>query len=150
MNCKEFENNMIAFVEDALPSIKSTEMQEHIDNCVACKKLFQEVKSTFSLLDDNSIPDMKPFFMTRLEQRLENENVEYTIGTKLRWLYSAAAVVVMLLGVALGITIGKNITPVQLSDNSQQYEMIQDTDAEDFGLISFNDYTIESYILEDE
>lgn len=151
MNCKDFEKNMIDFIEGALSKTMQIEMQEHIDNCDHCKSVFQDVKSTYSLLHNEDKPEMKPFFITRLEQRIENEKESAIPVISLKWIYSTAAAAIIVIGLVLGITIGKNISPAQFADNySNDSEIQSDYSDDDFGLISYNDYTVESYILEEE
>ncbi|MEA3504106.1 MAG: zf-HC2 domain-containing protein [Bacteroidota bacterium] len=151
MNCKDFEKNMIDFIEGALSKAMQIAMQEHIDNCNRCKRVFQDVKSTYSLLGNEDKPELKPFFMTRLEQRIENEKENGIPVVRLQWLYSTAAAAIVVIGLALGVTIGKNISPAQLVDSYSQNSEIEFNDSgEDFGLISYSDYSVESYILEEK
>lgn len=55
------------------PERASTRVRAHIEDCESCGKELDELKATMALLDTWESPEPNPYFMTRLEARLQEE-----------------------------------------------------------------------------
>ncbi len=73
MDCREFCDKHVAFVDDTLPGIDLVRMQRHIAECESCAK--QDAKVRRALLLFRNLPSIEPSpdFSERLEARLRRE-----------------------------------------------------------------------------
>jgi hypothetical protein len=73
MDCREFFDKHVAFVDDTLPGIELVRMQTHIAECDICAK--QDAKVRRALLLFRNLPSIEPSadFSQRLEARLRRE-----------------------------------------------------------------------------
>jgi anti-sigma factor RsiW len=73
MDCREFFDKHVAFVDDTLPGIELVRMQTHIAECENCAK--QDAKVRRALLLFRNLPSIEPSadFSERLEARLRRE-----------------------------------------------------------------------------
>jgi len=77
MNCKEFSNHLIDFVEGNLSSSEEIRMKEHIKKCDKCRLKLTKIKKTIALLKEDKVPPLGyakknalfPLVMERLEER---------------------------------------------------------------------------------
>jgi hypothetical protein len=71
MDCREFSDQHLAFVDDTLPGIELVRMQRHIVECEGCAK--QDAKVRRALLLFRNLPSIEPSadFASRLEARLK-------------------------------------------------------------------------------
>jgi hypothetical protein len=72
MDCREFCDQHLAFVDDTLAGIELVRMQRHLAECDGCAK--QDAKIRRSLLLFRNLPSIEPSrdFSARLEARLKN------------------------------------------------------------------------------
>jgi hypothetical protein len=72
MDCREFCDQHLAFVDDTLAGIELVRMQRHIAECACCAK--HDAKIRRSLLLFRNLPSIEPSpdFSARLEARLKN------------------------------------------------------------------------------
>jgi hypothetical protein len=73
MDCREFFDRHVAFVDDTLPGIELVRMQTHIAECENCAK--QDAKVRRALLLFRNLPsiELSADFSQRLEARLRHE-----------------------------------------------------------------------------
>jgi len=73
MDCREFCDNHVAFVDDTLAGIELVRMQRHIAECESCAKHDARVRR--ALLIFRNLPSIEPSadFSQRLEARLRQE-----------------------------------------------------------------------------
>jgi len=71
MDCRDFQENHFAFVDDTLPGIKLVGMQMHLLECEKCAK--QDAAVRRSLMLFRNLPPIEPSldFSVRLQQKLE-------------------------------------------------------------------------------
>ena len=71
MDCREFRNKHVMFVDDLLPAVDMTAMQQHLDKCLRCSRQHTSIRR--SLLVVRNLPPIEPSpeFMARLNARLE-------------------------------------------------------------------------------
>ena len=87
MDCREFCDQHLAFVDDTLAGIELVRMQRHIAECEACAK--HDAKIRRALLLFRNLPSIEPSrdFNARLESRLKHCQEEQLAMTQrnLRW-----------------------------------------------------------------
>jgi hypothetical protein len=102
MDCREFNDQHLAFVDDTLAGIELVRMQLHLAECRSCAK--QDAKVRRALLLFRNLPSIEPSadFSERLEARLkatENDNLFLTTQRNLRRSAIAATIAsAMMLG----------------------------------------------------
>ena len=71
MDCREFRNKHVAFVDDLLPAVEMDALQRHLRLCSRCSR--QDTAVRRSLLLVRNLPPIEPSpdFMARLNERLE-------------------------------------------------------------------------------
>jgi len=71
MDCREFREKHVGFVDDTLPGIDMEEMQRHLQACPRCSRHDTTVRR--GLLIVRNLPRIEPSadFMARLNERLE-------------------------------------------------------------------------------
>jgi hypothetical protein len=71
MDCREFRNKHVTFVDDLLPAIEMEAMQRHLGVCSRCSRHNTAIRR--SLLLVRNLPPIEPSsdFMARLNARLE-------------------------------------------------------------------------------
>lgn len=117
MDCREFNDLHLAFVDDTLAGIELVRMQLHLAECRSCAK--QDAKVRRALLLFRNLPSIEPSadFSQRLEARLkasQNDNLFVTTQRNLRRGAIAAAVAsAMMLGY-IGTTLYESNAPRDL------------------------------------
>lgn len=146
MKCKEIHNQISPYLGGLLDEKRLELFESHLDGCVLCKQLVNEVSATMISADDEQrlLPD--PFLSTRLLQEIENR-AENRLFTRIQRILQPVAIVTMLfIGAYLGIGLGNSF-------RSNQDELIK---AESETLIAdflFNDIdyeSIELFLLEEK
>ncbi len=71
MDCREFRDKHVAFVDDLLPAVEMDALHGHLRICTRCAK--QDVAVRRSLMLVRNLPSIEPSpeFMARLNRRLE-------------------------------------------------------------------------------
>lgn len=69
--CAGNESKLAALLLD--PEAAPAEVRAHVEECESCTKELDELKSTMALLDAWQAPEPSPYFMTRLEARMQEE-----------------------------------------------------------------------------
>src|SRR5215210_1910672 len=87
MDCREFSDHHLAFIDDTLAGIELVRMQLHVAECRSCAK--QDAKVRRALLLFRNLPSIEPSadFSERLEARLkasQNDNLFPTTQRNLR------------------------------------------------------------------
>lgn len=70
MNCNGVREQL---VDVAAGAEASADVQKHVDSCSACAETLNELRSTMALLDEWQAPEITPYFDTRLQARLREE-----------------------------------------------------------------------------
>ncbi len=70
MDCREFRNKHVAFVDDLLSAVEMDAMQRHLTNCSSCSR--QDIRVRRSLMLVRSLPPIEtsPEFMSKLNARI--------------------------------------------------------------------------------
>jgi len=103
MNCHDlkskmpdllFDSELMIAEESALPqsmsgsvteSAASEAIRQHLAGCAECRGELEELRSTISLLDAWRAPEPNPYFLTRLNARLDEEREAAPVGWPLSW-----------------------------------------------------------------
>jgi anti-sigma factor RsiW len=82
MDCREFCDQHLAFVDDTLAGIELVRMQRHITECESCAK--QDAKIRRALLLFRNLPSIEPSanFSHRLEARLKECQTEQLVHSQ--------------------------------------------------------------------
>jgi len=113
MNCKTLHTKIIFFNEGSLPSWEMEEIKIHLENCSDCVAFANEMKKTLAVIENEKMPQLNPFFYTRVKARLENqaENVALARQTPVlvRILQPALFSLLLLAGIYTGVKIGQPV-----------------------------------------
>jgi putative zinc finger protein len=115
MDCREFKQKHVAFVDDLLPGLDLVQMQRHLIECEQCSHHDTQIRR--ALLVVRNMPEIRPSadFSTRLETRLRLVRPETTFGDRATGhprltTFTAIATGVIAAGV-LSITMVQSATP---------------------------------------
>jgi hypothetical protein len=116
--CTEMEAKLADLLLD--PETVPAKVTAHVAECDSCGKKLEELRATMALLDHWEAPEPNPYFLTRLNARLDEERQAAPAGwferLRARWTYgpqlharplAAMALTVVLLlggGTYLGLT----------------------------------------------
>lgn len=70
-NCAGKDAKLAAMLLD--PETAPAKVRGHVEECEDCGKELDELKATMALLDVWETPEPRPYFMTRLEARMQEE-----------------------------------------------------------------------------
>lgn len=117
-NCAGMDAKLADLLLD--PAAATERVQRHVAGCEHCRRELDELRATMSLLDTWKGPEPSPYFLTRLQARLEEERAAAPTGwwarlrasfvygpaTHLRPLAAMALTILLLLGggTYLGVT----------------------------------------------
>jgi hypothetical protein len=101
MDCREFSDKHLAFVDDTLAGIELVRMQRHIAECEGCCK--QDAKIRRALLLFRNLPAIEPSegFSDRLEARLQEARHDDALLATTRRNLTRGAVVASIASVAM-------------------------------------------------
>ncbi len=136
MKCKDVHKNLIFYIDRELSSAKNKEIEEHLSGCEKCSKLYNEIKSTMSVVENEKNIETNPFLYTRIKQKLDDidKNTTKPIFAiqKRRLLQPALVTFIIAIGVFIGVSIG-NSFPVKnnnIADNQSEQYYINDLQQE--------------------
>jgi anti-sigma factor RsiW len=110
MDCREFCDQHLAFVDDTLAGIELVRMQRHLAECESCAK--QDAKIRRALLLFRNLPSIEPSpdFYPRLEARLRSARHDDLFVTTHRSMRRAAVAATVASAIMLGY-IGTTLYP---------------------------------------
>jgi anti-sigma factor RsiW len=110
MDCREFCDQHLAFVDDTLAGIELVRMQRHLAECESCAK--QDAKIRRALLLFRNLPSIEPSpdFYPRLEARLRSFQHDDLFATTQRSMRRAAVAATVASAIMLGY-IGTTLYP---------------------------------------
>jgi anti-sigma factor RsiW len=82
----------------------SPEMNNHLANCTSCQDKLAELQQTMALLDEWQAPTPSPYFDTRLQARMREEQANPRPGW-LQWMRKPALALALTLLVVVGGTV---------------------------------------------
>ncbi|MEP6491654.1 MAG: zf-HC2 domain-containing protein [bacterium] len=72
MDCREFRNNHVAFVDDLLPAVTMDAMHQHVTRCSRCSRQDTSIRRSLFLVRNLKPIEPSADFMARLNARLES------------------------------------------------------------------------------
>ena len=75
MDCREFHEKHLEFVDDTLPGIELIGMQMHLNECDGCARQDATVRRSLMLFRNLPAIELSPDFSVRLQQRLHEVKV---------------------------------------------------------------------------
>jgi len=75
MTCNDMNSKMpdLVFESEQMDAEVNSEIQAHLAGCEDCREQVRELRATMSLLDSWEAPEPNPYFLTRLNARLDEE-----------------------------------------------------------------------------
>lgn len=70
MDCREFRNKHVAFVDDFLPAVEMDAMRRHLTACSGCARQNTRVRRSLLLVRNLPPVEASPDFMRRLNERI--------------------------------------------------------------------------------
>jgi hypothetical protein len=82
MNCNDINSKLadLLFEPEILNAEGNHELQSHLAECAACHAQLDELRATMALLDTWQAPEPNPYFLTRLNARLDEERQAVPAG----------------------------------------------------------------------
>ncbi len=71
MNCRDIDRRMLHYIDRDLPHDITTGIEDHLQKCVVCNKKLDVIKRIYSSIDSDQVTDDYPFFLTRVEAKLQ-------------------------------------------------------------------------------
>lgn len=136
MNCDHVKQNFIGYIEQSIPIDLHEEMNAHFSECPVCRELYQNVAATYTAFDKVTVPELSPYFYTRLEQKLAAKyQPRQKFTPHLMWkLQPIAATLLIILGIGLGILIGQSISGSGITISSPNRSEVLNAYATDYNL----------------
>jgi Predicted integral membrane protein len=136
MNCNKAKQNLIGYLEQTIPIDLQDAMSAHFSECPACRKLYKDVAATYNVLVNEPVPEVNPFFYTRLEQKLRTKyQPQQRVTPRIIWkLQPIAATLLIIIGVGIGIVIGSSISGSGVSLSKPNRSEVLKTYATDYNL----------------
>src|SRR5215469_11017723 len=116
MNCKDVRENLIELLTEgqADPAVAA-----HVKECGACAGELESLRKTMTLLDEWEAPEPSPYFLTRLQAHVREEQSKQPEGLlrwiRQPWLAGALATVLMAAG---GVYLGLNSGQIRDDDKA--------------------------------
>jgi len=102
MDCREFCEQHVAFVDDTLAGIELVRMQRHIAECESCAKHDAKIRRALLLIRNLPSIELSADFAERLEARLKECHSEHLLATTQRNLRRGAIAATLASAVTLG------------------------------------------------
>jgi len=132
MQCDDIDALLMEYLDGKLSPAMRTNVEKHIQSCVACKQSLEEYRALFRVLEYNKPEQPSPALQEKFDSMLQSEiNIEATSRILQReekeqkaavirrypaWWRVAASIIL----VAGGIVIGMKIVPQKQHDNTAQ------------------------------
>ena len=102
MDCREFCEQHVAFVDDTLAGIELVRMQRHIAECESCAKHDAKIRRALLLIRNLPSIELSADFSERLEARLKECHSEHLLAATQRNLKRGAIAATLASAVMLG------------------------------------------------
>ena len=96
MTCNDVNSKLadLLFEPEQIDAMVDEKLQSHLEECGECRQQLQELRATMSLLDTWKAPEPNPYFLTRLNARLDEEREAAPVGWPRSWFEKLRARVV--------------------------------------------------------
>jgi predicted anti-sigma-YlaC factor YlaD len=122
MDCKTFTNNILRLRDEELNLEEERNAEDHIQGCVKCRNLYNEVSRTYNLIAVEKQLSVNPFFYHSLKTKLENKQETRTIRLMLNLLKPIAVAA----SIGFGILIGNGEQNLLLTQDND-FELVSES-----------------------
>ena len=144
MNCKEVNKELIFYIEDSISIEKKQAIENHINECTNCRKLYDVLRESFEIIENEKITKTDSFFYTRLSEKIKQidkpKEKQIWLKSKQVYLQSIAASIAIILSIYSGILLGstevnannigaENIEPNDYELFAESYNLSQNTES---------------------
>lgn len=98
MKCQKIEKLLSRSFDGLLGNGEKKILDEHLSQCAACEKKLRDYKDLFTILKEEEVPEMKPYFWERLLPKLRKQEAVKPLLVWKRW--SLRAIPLSMLAVA--------------------------------------------------
>jgi anti-sigma factor RsiW len=148
MNCEHVRERMLEALEGAVPA----DLQAHMESCAGCAARLAELRRTMAVLDEWKAPEVSPYFDSRLQARLREEQQTASRGW-FAWLglkpAAAALAVLLVVGVSL-LNIGQQPGDVGYNPPPQNVVVASDSAVSDLETLDANEELLADFELLDQ
>ncbi|HKK81866.1 MAG TPA: zf-HC2 domain-containing protein [Prolixibacteraceae bacterium] len=138
MDCKKAEHKIGAYISGTLDKAVCSEVEEHINHCPDCMKLYKFMTETMAVIDFDKDIKPGPFLYTRIKARQTGHQT-----TTINWRTATVfATLVLVVGMIIGTALGRATIPV--NEQETHYTMaylFDDTQIESLENTLLNDNT---------
>ena len=85
MTCNDIHSKLADLLFEPEQIEGNAEVQSHLAGCGECRQQLEELRATMSLLDAWEVPEPNPYFLTRLNARLDDEREAAPVGWRRSW-----------------------------------------------------------------
>ena len=148
MDCQFVKYNMINYLEGQLKALEVQAFDSHLEQCDSCRTVFEEFAKTYNMLEADKHVQPNPFFFSRLEQRIINE--QQSLPGFIPQIFAKAikpimATLLILLSILSGVLIGSQFTDGAYAGSAYDSELEYYTESVYFNNV--DDEPIEYYLL---
>jgi anti-sigma factor RsiW len=142
MKCEEIEDLMLDVASGAGEPVPA--LSEHVRGCAVCAAKLADMQKTMALLDEWQVPELSPYFDTRLAARMREERAKPQRAAWLAWfrlpvLAGALALILMMGGGIRWFTAGHFGSATIASDKGSQVMMTPGTAVGDLQALDKNE-----------
>ena len=87
MNCNDMSSKLpdLVFEAEMFDAMVKSDIESHLAGCAECRRELEELRATMALLDTWEAPEPNPYFLTRLNARLDDERETAPVGWPMSW-----------------------------------------------------------------
>ena len=108
MECSKIQRKLSRFIDDEITDLQKKEIENHLNICNHCKKVYQTLLQSWELLNVLPNPEPTPFLYTRILARVSAKSSVKPYRWIERILVPLSATVAVILGIAIGSIVGAN------------------------------------------
>jgi predicted anti-sigma-YlaC factor YlaD len=125
MNCKNCRNDLIGFIQGALPKRMEVQIREHLNGCEECRSFADYLRSTLNVIQAEREIAPDPFLATRIEGFLsKSAAAPRRLSFLPKLIPTLTFSIFILAGIAGGVGLGRVLTPVRENQNFPAQQMI--------------------------
>jgi anti-sigma factor RsiW len=109
MDCSNIRSKLSAYVDGELSPETKSLVAQHLQSCAGCRDELSRLQSVDTELDRLADVEVRPYFSTRLHQRLADRRASRRSRWLGRMLVPTGAAVVMLLAAVAGTHLGQSL-----------------------------------------
>ena len=142
MNCSAAKKGISALIDRSINSRLRQDLLRHLEECPDCRNYQEELTSLFSGLRAPAEIKPSPYFFLKVKRKIaENEKETLPLLSRLHWVATAAAAMVMAIALLTGNFFGTNLWTAFSQQASSDQEIVSSS----LGLGAFADSSDESF-----